>query len=69
MTYSGSLPAEIELEPRILMVGAAPGSPEGTEISTPATLPWMAFSKLVTASSFICAPEILDIEPVISRFF
>ena len=39
ITYKGSFPAEIDAEPLILITGAEPGSPDGTETSKPATLP------------------------------
>ena len=50
ITNSGSLPADIELVPRILILALAPGRPVAAVTCTPAALPCNAWSTLFTGT-------------------
>ena len=67
-TYRGSFPAVIDPTPLTLMLEPAPGSPELSVTWTPASCPWIAFSKLARGKFSIDSAEIEATEPVMSLF-
>ncbi len=68
-TYNGSLPALIEVPPRIRIRGSAPGSPLLLVTVTPAARPCSACVAPRVGNSLSSAAETDDIEPVTSLFF
>ena len=68
ITYSGSLPALIELVPRIRIDVSAPGLPEFWVTCTPAALPCSAWSREVTGTAFSSSALTDATEPVRSLF-
>ena len=69
MTYNGSLFAEIELLPLILIEVADPGAEEVAIACRPEIFPFNAWSSRRVGIEFNSADLIEDTEPVKSLFF
>ena len=67
ITYNGSVPPKKELEPRILILKAAPGAPSFWVTFTPAILPCNACSTLV-GTSFTSASRLIRVTAPVASF-